>query len=285
MNSVSAEPCEEAARADRHPYWIESLARGLAVLAAFSPDKPELSLADIAEHADVTKASALRIGYTLTELGYLTRNPRTRGYRLGARVLSLGLATLSGMSVRDLARPYLEAFAEEAGHTVSLTTLDDTEIVYIDRIAKTQVVLINVNIGSRMPAYRTSSGRAILAFLPKAWARDVLERSDRQKMTAYTLTSVEEIMAVLDLVRERGYAINNEEMALGHRHAAAPIINADNEPVAAIHVSVLASNVSLEELELELARKLMATCKEVSSLVGPRVEGVRIRLGAARLGL
>jgi IclR family pca regulon transcriptional regulator len=277
MKRALAEAHDDVLRAGRDPYWIEGVARCLAVLAAFSPDKPELNLADISRQAGLTKASALRIGYTLTKLGYLSRNPRTRGYRLGAKVLSLGFATLCGMSVRDLARPYIEALAEETGQTVNLCTLDDTEVVVLDRIAKIQVVLINVNIGSRLPAYRTSMGRAILAFLPEACARDILARSDRQRVTAHTLTSIDEIMAELEQVRERGYAVNNEEVELGHRHAAAPIINIEGNPVGAINISVLAYGVSSAELEGQLVPAVIAACKQVSSLVGPGVDEVRVR--------
>jgi len=263
----------------RDPYWIESLARGLAVLAAFSAARPELGLAEVAEHAGVTKASALRIGHTLTELGYLSRNPTTRGYRLGAKALNLGLAALGGLAVRDIARPHLEALAESTGQIVNLSALDDTEIVYIDRIASAQLISINLGIGSRLPAYCTSMGRAMLAFLPETDARDILRRTDRQLLTTHTPTSLDALMADLTQVRARGYAVNNQELALGHRSAAAPVLNADGEPVGAINVSVPGEQVSVERLVTEYVPAVMATCRRVSALLGPRVGRVRIRRG------
>ena len=279
MNPRIAERDDARSRPGRDPYWIESLARGLAVLAAFSAARPELGLADVAEHARVTKASALRIGYTLTELGYLSRNPATRGYRLGAKALSLGLAALSGLAVRDIARPYVEALASATGQIVNLSALDDTEIVYIDRIASAQLISINLGIGSRLPAYCTSMGRAMLAFLPERDARSILERTEWRPFTSHTPTSVDDLMADLAQVRARGYAVNNQELALGHRSAAAALLNADGEPVGAINVSVPSELVSLEQLESEYVPAVIDTCRQVSALLGPRVGQIRIQRG------
>src|SRR5581483_8156276 len=172
MNPRIAERDDTQARSARDPYWIESLARGLAVLAAFSPGRPELGLAEVAAHARVTKASALRIGYTLTELG-----------------------------VRDIARPYVDELASATGQIVNLSALDDTEIVYIDRIASTQLISINLGIGSRLPAYCTSMGRAMLAVLPEPAARAILERTDWRPLTTHTPTSLDALMADLAQVR------------------------------------------------------------------------------------
>src|SRR5262245_52091875 len=110
-------------RTTQESYFVMSLARGLAVLKAFSPERTELTLSDIAAVAGVSNPSALRIGHTLVELGFLTRNPLTKGYRVGPGVLTLGAASLASMSLLDIAEPYLAQLRDESGETVKMAVL------------------------------------------------------------------------------------------------------------------------------------------------------------------
>lgn len=264
-------PRDAVRRRPGDPYWIESLARGVAVLTAFRPDRTELRLAELAGAAGVTKASALRIGHTLTQLGYLTRDPLTRTYRLGVRALELGMATLASLSLPEIAQPAIGKLAEATGEIVNVTVLDDTDIVYVARIASRQLISINIHVGSRLPAYCTSMGRAILAFLPPNEARAILERSDRRAWTPYTRTEVSDLEAALAEVRRLGYAINDQELALGHRSVAAPLFDRAGEPVGAVNLSVPSARVSVEDLHHVLAPKLLGTADEISHLIAPGV--------------
>lgn len=265
---------EKRPGAHKDEYFIESLARGLSVLASYNPQKSELSLADIARTAGVTTPSALRIGYTLVTLGYLVRNPATKGYRLGPKVLSLGIATLSGMSLVDIAEPYLRGLRDRTEETVKMAVLQDTETLYIARYPSTLHPTTSIYVGSRLVAHMTSIGRAILAFMPEDEARTIVERSRRPALTDKSLTGVEEIMAELRRTRERGYSVNDQGITLEHRSAAAPLINAVGQPVAAINVSVSAQRMGFKEMKRRLVPDLVQTAKQISNMLPSHVEGV-----------
>ena len=115
-------------------YTIESLLRGLRVLALFNRETPALSLSQIKDAVGLNKSTAYRILYTLEEAGYLERDPQTRLYNPGLKVLQLGFTAISGLEIRQVARPFLRQLAEEMGHTASLGVLDGMEVVYIDRV-------------------------------------------------------------------------------------------------------------------------------------------------------
>ncbi len=258
-------------------YFVESLARGLAVLAAFAPQRPELSLSEIAEVAGVTNPSALRIGYTLVTLGYLTRTPITRGYRLGPAVLTLGMASLSSMSLLELAEPYLRQLRDATGETVKLAVLHDTEMVYVARFPSLIYPAAgSTYVGSRLPAPQTCTGRAILSRLPEAEARSIVERSRFQRFTERSLTDPEEIMAEIRRSRERGYAVNDQGTTIEHRSAAVALTNAHGEPVGAINVSVSVQRVSRKDLETRLVPRVRETAARISALLpGDLQNGLR----------
>jgi IclR family pca regulon transcriptional regulator len=255
-------------------YFVESLARGLAVLSAFTEGRSELSLREVAAAAGVSTPSALRIGHTLLTLGYLTRNPVTKGYRPGPRVLSLGLAALSSMSLLEIAEPYLIELRDLTGETVKMAVLQDTEMVYVARYASRVHPPSGLTfVGSRLPASQTCTGRAILSRLPVGDAQEIVERSRSVTFTERTLVDTAEIMAELERSRERGYGINDQGTTIEHRSAAAALINAVGQPVAAINISVSAQRVSLADLEAKLVPHLLATASAISSLLPPQLHG------------
>jgi IclR family transcriptional regulator, pca regulon regulatory protein len=257
-------------------YFIESLARGLAVLAAFSPGRPELSLSDVARVAEVTTPSALRIGHTLVHLGYLNRNAATRGYRLGPKVLSLGMATLSSMSLPEIAEPYLRELRDRTGETVKLSMLHDTEIIFVARYPSLKYDSMNIQIGSALPAHVTSMGRAILAQLPVAEARAIVERSRREKLTERTITGVDEIMAEIRRTRERGYGINDRGIVEERRSIAAALVSVSGRPIGAINIAVSAERATLERMQREFVPELLRTAEQISELLAPQIEGLSV---------
>jgi IclR family pca regulon transcriptional regulator len=259
-------------RSTGDPYFIESLARGLRVLAAFQPERPELSQAELAEVAGVTAPSALRIGHTLLELGYLTRNPTTRRYRLGPKVVSLGLATLASMPLPDIADPALRALRDETGETVKMAVLQGTDMVYVARFPSLRHPTTSVYVGSRLVAHTTSMGRAILAHLPREQARAIIERSPRGQLTAKTETGVDELMREIELTAERGYSINDQGITMEHRSVGAALLTASGEPVGAINISASVHRVSLDDLVERLAPAVVATAREISALLPPHME-------------
>lgn len=248
------------------PYYVESLARGLNVLAAFSPSRPELSQREIAETAQVSIPSALRIGHTLVELGYLIRNPATRGYRLGPKSLTLGMATLSSMSLPEIVEPKLGALRDRLGETIKVAVMQGTDVVYIGRFAPPGGYLTNIQVGSSLHAASTSIGRAILSRLPREDALAIVERTRLEQLTPQSRVDVASVMAAIDEARDLGYALNNQEITTDRRAVAVAIVDHAGRPVAGINVSVWSNKVSVEQL-LAMIEPLRQTADEISGLI------------------
>ncbi len=267
-------------RAGRGRYFVESLGRGLAVLSAFGADRRELALRDVAAAAEVSTPSALRIGYTLVELGYLVRDPGTKRYRPGPKLLAVGMASLSSMSLLELAEPYLVELRDATGETVKLAILDDTEMVYVARIPSlTYPALGSGLVGTRLPACQTCTGRAILSKLPDREVRSIVQRSRRQKFTDKTISSIDDILTEIKRTRLRGYAVNDQGTTIEHRSAAVAVCDLSGQPVGAVNVSVSAQRVGLGELTRRLVPHVVDTAARISALLPPQFEGMSPRLG------
>jgi IclR family pca regulon transcriptional regulator len=172
------------------------------------------------------------------------------------------------MDLRQAARPHLERLSRETGETVSHAVLDGMEIVYIDRIRNRQIVGVVLGMGSRVPAYCTSMGKVILAFLPNQQLSARLNQSELEACTANTITDVETLRADLIKVRKQGYAVNNQELALGLRAVAAPIRGEQGNVLAAINISGSTETISRSRLRQELAPLLVETASEISQTLG-----------------
>lgn len=260
-------PGDEQAKS-QSPYTIEALLRGLQVLSLFSRETATLSLTEITEAASFSKATAFRIVSTLQTAGYLERDPLTKRYRPGLRVLRLGFTALSSLETRQSARPYLERLSRDVSQTVSMGILDGIEVVYVDRVRYKQILGVTLGLGSRIPAHCASLGKAMLAHLPPAELDQLLDTADLWACTPNTLTDRGGLGAALARVRERGYAINDEEWVLGLRSTAAPIFDETGRCVAAVNISVPAAQVSTAELESGLTDAVRATAAQISRALG-----------------
>ena len=249
-------------------YSIETLERGLSVLSLFSNDTSELTLTEISRSADINMTTSLRIASTLEGAGYLRRDPETKRYRPSLKVLQLGFSALHSMDIRQSARPYLERLSKETGETVSLAVLDGLEIVYVDRIRNRQIVGVVLGMGSRLPAHCTSMGKAMLAYLPEDQLKARLNGAVLAACTGNTIVEIDSLAADLAKVRRRGYAINNQELAVGLRAVAAPIWGEHGQVVAAINVSGSTETVSRSRLKQEFVPLLSTTSAEISQSLG-----------------
>lgn len=247
-----------------------SLMRGLAILSLFSEDRPLLGITDISNELDLNKSTVHRYVDTLRALKYLEQDEKTKKYRLGIRVVDLGIAVLSSMELRKVALPYLESLATEFGHTVNMAVLDHTEIVYVERVRTKKILGIELHVGSRLPAYCTSMGKVLLAFLPPAELRSVLAQIDLVPRGPNTIVQREALLSELERVREHGFALNNEELAYGLRSIAAPVNSVEGDVVAAINMALHTTMLSLDELEDAIVPKLIATANEISRKMGYR---------------
>ncbi len=249
-------------------YAIETLERGLSVLSLFSNASSELTLTEISRSAELNMTTSFRIASTLEAAGYLRRDPETKRYRPSLKVLQLGFSALRSMDIRQAARPHLEQLSRETGETVSHGVLDGMEIVYVDRIRNRAIVGVVLGMGSRLPAHCTSMGKAILAFLPNEQLSARLNGSKLEACTANTIADAETLEADLIKVRKNGYAVNNQELAMGLRAVAAPIRGDQGSVLAAINISGSTETISRSRLRRELAPLLVETAAEISQTLG-----------------
>ena len=237
------------------------LMKGLKVLEAFTADHTRLSISEAAEASGLDRATTRRCLLTLAETGYATYDGKF--FTLTPRVLRLGTGSLAAMPLPRIVQPILDRLSDDIGESTSVSILDDAEIVYVARAAQKRVMSIALMPGSRLPAYCTSMGRVLLAALDPDAARRVLEASARLKRTEKTLTDVDDIMQALSTVRAQGYAINEQEVEIGLRSLAVPLVNARGQTVAALNVGLAASG---EAAETQAERFLPALMKVKAEL-------------------
>ncbi|BEP95375.1 IclR family transcriptional regulator [Acidovorax sp. A79] len=252
---------------EANPLFNQSLEKGLAVLCAFSAQRRSMTLADVAVAADISKSSAQRMVFTLEQLGFVRKHPQTRRYQLTPRVMRIGFNYLAANALIDLANPYLSELTNVTTETTCLTEPDGLEMVYVARFVSAQFVPVHMPIGSRIPMYCTASGRAWLSALPDEEALALLRVSDRVVHTRCTITDESAILAELNQARQRGYAVNREELFLGDMTLGAPVIGSHGRPVAAVHIVAPTSRWTLEEAESRLGRSLLACARSLSNSV------------------
>ena len=221
--------------------YVQSLARGLAVIRAFDTDHPKMTLTEVAARTDLTRATARRFLYTLVELGYVRTDGKT--FALTAKVLQLGYAYLSGLSLPQLAQPHLEELSLQLGESTSAAVLEGADIAYIARVATRRIMTVGITVGTRFPAYATSMGRVLLAALPPARLEEYLARADIRPLTPHAIGTREGLLAELATVRAQGWCLLNQELELGLMSVAAPVHDGP-KTVAAINVSLQAQSVA-----------------------------------------
>ncbi len=226
--------------------YVQSFARGLSVIRAFGPERPQMTLSEVAAATGLTRAGARRILLTLQGLGYVALDERK--FTLTPRILELGYAYLSATPLWNLALPYMEEVAEQTRESCSVSVLDGTDIVYILRLSTHKVMTINLAVGSRLPAWATSMGRVLLAGLPDVELDRVLAASQIQAFTPSTVTDVGELKRILVRVRNEGYACVAQELEPGLQSVAVPIIDRSGRVIGAMNVSGHANRFTRDEM-------------------------------------
>lgn len=247
----------------------QSLERGLAILSLFTPDRPALGISELAGTLGLTRSTTHRYVATLARLGYLDQDAATRKYRLGSRVLDLGFSMLGSMELREIAGPYLRRLTDATGYTSNLAIRDDTDVILIDRVrgrpGRYHHLEFTLHVGSRLPAYCSATGKALLAFLPRPDLEHLLDRVDLIQRGPNTLAGTGALLAELDQVRRTGIAVNDEELERALRSVAAPVRSRSGEVVAAVNVSIPWSPAPMSELVTRLEPILKATAGEISA--------------------
>ncbi|MHC5906521.1 IclR family transcriptional regulator domain-containing protein [Streptomyces sp. S6] len=245
------------------PDFIEALARGLEVITAFAPGRPVMSLSETATATGLARPTARRILLTLEELGYVRADDR--GYALTPRVLDLGMAYVGSLGLWDVARPHMERLVARTCESCSIAQLDGGDIVYVARVAVPKIVTLAVQIGTRFPALQTSLGKVLLAALEPAALERTLAEPTRSGLTPLWRPDAEERDAVLREVRAQGWALADEDLALGIRSVAVPLRDGEGRVVAAVNVNAHAAETSLAELRERHLPLLLQTAGEISA--------------------
>jgi IclR family pca regulon transcriptional regulator len=206
-------------------YYINSLARGLSVLHSFASAEHGYSLSELSAINKISHATANRYVYTLKELGYLIQDPLTKGYRLTPKITAFASSLLRNMDLRSRLMPHMIDIRKQFDVATQCAILNHTEIVYLSRIRSSNFSEIDFTLGSIAPAYCTSLGKAILAFIDRDSALRIIDETEFVIHTPHTIQNKEQLLQDLDVTKQRGYAVNNQEMVLGLRSIAVPVFH------------------------------------------------------------
>jgi IclR family pca regulon transcriptional regulator len=247
----------------RPRYFISSLAKGLSVLQTFAEAGHPLTLSEIASALGANNTTATRLCYTFTELGFIQKDGQRR-YHLTPKILTLGHSFILGLAWKEVAQFYLETLFKEVQETVNLSVLEGSEIIYLIRIRKRKYLPFDVRIGTRLPVYCTAMGKVLMAMGPPEKIKPILKTLEFKPLTVRTITSLNKFMDELGKVRKKGYGINDEELTVGNRAVAAPVLDRQGYAVAAINIAAPTPEYSRSQMEKILAPKVIKTAREIS---------------------
>jgi len=248
------------------PNFMTSLARGLAVICAFSDHLRSLTIPQISEQTGFSRAAVRRCLYTLAKLGYVSTGPRT--FSLEPKILQLGHAYLSSTPLAPAAQPILDRLCEALHESCSVSILDGSDILYVARSSTTvRLLSVDLGVGSRLPAYCTSMGRVLLAFQPQEKLREYLAHARLVAHTKHTITSRARLLEELAGIRKKGYAIVDQELEIGLRSIAVPVRAKSGSVIAAMNVGTQAARVSIGELRDTIYPQLRGAAQDLSALL------------------
>ena len=245
------------------PNFMTSLARGLVVIQAFTQQAPQMTISQLSVKTGLSRAAVRRCLYTLTKLGFAGAEDGSR-YSLRPRMLSLSNTFTATSTLSTAAQPILERMSAALRESFSVATLDGEDIVYIARTTVDRVmVAVDLHIGSRLPAYCTSMGRVLLAYLPSDQLEHYLSRVNLVPHTTRTITSVEKLRLALRNVRRNGYALVDQELEVGLRSLAVPVYAPSGRVVATINLSGNAPRMSVLEMQTRFLPHLRNAANEL----------------------
>ncbi|MDD5016287.1 MAG: IclR family transcriptional regulator [Atribacterota bacterium] len=242
------------------------------ILNLFTLEKPSWRIAEISKTLDLNHSTVFRVLKNLREEGYVIHDVKTREYRLGLKFLEMGSIVVLSLELFEKARPILKRLAKIYDGTVlHLTILEGFEVIYLDKIESIRSFPMNSRQGRHGPLYCTGVGKALLAYLPVQEIDHILKNINLIKYTKNTITNVEELKKELEVIRKRGYAIDNEEISYGLKCIAGPIRDYSGKVIASI--SIAASPLYFKEQdESSMIKTMVDACKEISSLLGYNIK-------------
>ncbi len=248
------------------PNFMMSLARGLVVIQAFSQASPQMTISQLSVKTGLSRAAVRRCLYTLTKLGFAGAEDGSR-YSLRPRLLTLSQTYTASSSLSTAAQPILERMSATFRESFSVATLDGDDIVYIARTAGSRVLAVDLHIGSRLPAYCTSMGRVLLAYLPQEELDAYLARAILTPHTTRTITTVDKLQLALRNVRRNGYAVVDQELEVGLRSLAVPVFAPSGRVVATVNLSGNAPRMPVYDMQTRFLPYLRTAASELSAFL------------------
>lgn len=249
-------------------YFVPGLQRGLRVMEALAEAGRPLGLSEIAAVLGLTRSAVFRLVYTLRNMGFLEEIEGARGFRLGARVLNLGFAYLTGQDVIEIARPELEVLRDRTGVTAHLSIRDGGEVLYLSCVQTRTGFLSNMNVGSRVPAYASPMGWLLLADVSPRDVAQIFAGARLVPLTPQTPTSVAALLARVADAAATGHVVSRGIMEAGGSSIAAPVLGRDGKVAAAIDVSGPDSAFELEQLETRYVPEVLAAAARIAARLG-----------------
>ena len=248
------------------PNFMTSLARGLAVIQAFSQRKLPITISQISNKTGFSRAAVRRCLYTLKQLGFAGSDDG-RHFFLRPRILALGHSYISSMPLATAAQPVLEHISHLLHESCSIATLDGVEIVYIARANMTRIMSIDLGVGTRLPAFCTSMGRVLLANLPPEELEAFLGRAQFTRFTERTIINAQKLRQALRIVQRNGFSIVDQELEHGLRSMAVPVQNPGGKVAAALNIGAHAQRVSIQTMQSVFLPHLRAAAQELGMLL------------------
>jgi IclR family pca regulon transcriptional regulator len=248
--------------------YIKSLEKAVNLICFLSQHGSPLKLEDLVKISGVKKTSCFRILQTLTKVGFISKDPETSGYFIGPKMISIGLSAARKSSIRELALPFMKEIREKTGTTVNLAILSGPEVIFVERLQSAHILEANLRIGSRLSAHLSSMGKAMLAYLSEVQLEDILRQIHFEKKTVKTISSIKVLKDELKNIRQKGFALNDEELEAGLFAIAAPLRNQAGMAIAAMNISFPLIRHSRQEALKTFCPLLLEACRNISSLLG-----------------
>lgn len=259
-------------RKDGEGETVQAVTRALVLLEILAREDRAISLSELARKAQLKPATTHRLLTTMMNRGFIEQDPVSSHYRLGIKTFEIGNAALNVNDLRTISRPFLKSLAQQTNETTNLAILDGAEVVYIDQLESTNIVIVKMfaRVGSRGPAYCTGTGKVLLADLPEEELKKRLAQVEFIKFTEHTITDIDELIKVLHQIRKQGFAIDFSERDEGVICIAAPIRNFEKRVQAAISVSAPAQRMDRRRIETEILPLLLKAAQQISERLGFR---------------
>jgi IclR family KDG regulon transcriptional repressor len=258
---------------DADSYEIQSVRKTFRLIEALSA-AAEMSITDLGNAIDLNKGAVFRILSTLKTLGYIEQNPANEKYRLSLKLFEIGSGAATMLNEVREAHTFMEQLAQETQETVHLATLRDGNVVYLDKIDSRHVLRIFSRIGNQAPCYCTGLGKALLAWLPEDELGRIVKEKKMVKFTENTITGIKELKKELQIIREQGFSVDNQEHELGIRCVAAPIRNRAGKVAAAVSITWPEIRSS-EECKEKYKNMILKAGKQISDRLGYETPGFR----------